>query len=97
MDKVEQYLIELENSSHIEQIARRLGVDLETVKSFIEPFKKKAELEYPNHYKFISHFKNYVNVELNKKQKGTFTEKIFKKSQEAEQIFKQWDGIKGIE
>ena len=90
MDIVETYLKELENSTQLENIARRLNVDLETVRSFIEPFKKKAELEYPTHYKFISHFKNFVNLELSKKKTG-FLDHALKVEQNKDDYFKRLD------
>lgn len=48
------------NGNEINEIARVTKIPIETVKSKIEPFKKAADLQYPNYGKFVNHFKNWL-------------------------------------
>ena len=58
---IEQYFIDLENGSQITEIARLNHLTIDFVKHKLIEFKSKAELEYPNYAKFVSHFKNWLN------------------------------------
>jgi len=70
-----EWFKDLENSSHLETIARNNGLTLDYVKSQIEPFRKKADLSYPQHQRFINHFKNFVVQLSTKKQEAKISNK----------------------
>lgn len=61
---IEQYFDDLPNSEAFQNIVRVLKIDADYLNTFIEPFKIKAELEYPTFARFVGHFKNYVAQEL---------------------------------
>jgi hypothetical protein len=79
---VAQYFQDLPNSKRFEEVYNQLSLDPEYLKTFIDPFKIKAELEYPTFLRFVTHFKNYVAQELKtlkneqsnpkSKQRGTY-------------------------
>lgn len=48
------------DGNEINEISRVTKIPLDTLKSKIEPFRKAADLEYPNYGKFVNHFKNWV-------------------------------------
>lgn len=59
ISKVDQWISDLENGSHIIDIARKTETPLQYFKDRISHFKKAANLNYVDHYKFLDHFKNW--------------------------------------
>lgn len=55
---VDQFLIDLPNSSYLTDISSRIDVPVETLKAYIPEFKKKCETSYKNMSEFATHFKN---------------------------------------
>jgi len=70
ISQIEQYFLDLPNSSYFKDFETKFKIDNQTLLNFIEPFKIKAEVRYQNFDRFISHFKNFVLVELEKKIKN---------------------------
>ena len=61
-DLLKTFFDDLPNSLAVELIAKVNHISKDDVIGCIPEFKKKAELSYPTHAKFISHFKNYVRL-----------------------------------
>lgn len=57
---VDELFESLINGNEINEISRVTKIPLDTLKSKIEPFRKAADLEYPNYGKFVNHFKNWA-------------------------------------
>lgn len=62
---IDVFFDDLPNSSEFETIARNNKVSKEDLLKFIDPFRLKAEFDYPNFSKFASHFKNFYLKEKN--------------------------------
>ena len=63
LNHVDQWYIDLPNSSHLESISRRTEIPVNELKTYIPAFKKKLRMEYRNLNEFLDHFKNWVITE----------------------------------
>lgn len=59
-NSTDSFFQSLIDGNEINEISRVTKIPLDTLKSKIEPFRKAADLEYPNYGKFVNHFKNWV-------------------------------------
>ena len=59
-NNIDYYFIDFENGIEITEIARLNNLTVGFIKTKLIDFRNKAELEYPNYGKFVSHFKNWL-------------------------------------
>jgi len=59
-NSTDSFFQSLIDGNEINEISRVTKIPLDILKSKIEPFRKAADLEYPNYGKFVNHFKNWV-------------------------------------
>jgi len=57
---IDVYFNDLENSQHLETIARLNNLSVEYLRKRIPDFKKKVDVSYTNFDRFANHFKNFV-------------------------------------
>lgn len=72
--EIETWLKDLPNSSHLERISSLTGIKKDILINKIPEFRKKVDLSYPSHQKFLTHFKNWIlkgNTETNQVTKTT--------------------------
>jgi len=69
----ESFLDDLENSTHLEVVCKRSGLDLETVKSKIPDFKKIASIEYAKPMDLVMHFVRWLNQNKSNIDKKEYT------------------------
>lgn len=70
---ITQFFLDFENGNEIVEIARINNLTIDFVKSKLIEFRVKAELEYPNYGKFVSHFKNWLNHNKTNSGKKEYT------------------------
>ena len=75
---IEIFFNDLENSQHLETIAEKNNLSVDQVRIFIPKFRVKSDLDYPNYNRFINHFKNFVNKELNEKSTTKNNDRVSK-------------------
>jgi len=71
INNINNWFLDFENGNQIIEIARINNLTVDFVKNKLLEFRAKAELEYPNYNKFVSHFKNWLNknkVNMDKKE-----------------------------
>jgi len=76
----EQWLNDLPNSTHIQDISSRINVPVDQLKELLPAFKKAMEITYPTHGKFLFHFKNWAAKKLEDKSSTTKTTVTFGKN-----------------
>lgn len=60
LKKIEQFFIDLENSSYLDSIASNNKLTVEQLKKRIPEFRTKVNLDYKDFLEFLNHFKNCV-------------------------------------
>ena len=60
INQITQFFIDFENGNEIVEISRINKFTVQQVKLKLLDFRNKAELEYQNYGKFVSHFKNWI-------------------------------------
>lgn len=60
INSIDSFFIDFENGIEITEIARLNNLTVDFIKTKLIDFRNKAELEYPNYGKFVSHFKNWL-------------------------------------
>lgn len=68
---IEIFFNDLPNCSYIETISRNTKLTKDQVLGYIPSFRLKADVTYPSFDRFVNHFKNFINLEKNGKQKFT--------------------------
>jgi len=71
INNINNWFSDFENGNQIIEIARINNLTTDFIKKKLLEFRNKAELEYPNYNKFVSHFKNWLNknkVNMDKKE-----------------------------
>ena len=76
INNIDYFFNDFENGIEITEIARLNNLTTDFIKIKLLEFRNKAELEYPNYSKFVSHFKNWLNknkLNLDKKEYNFIT------------------------
>lgn len=76
INNINNWFSDFENGIEITEIARLNNLTTDFIKIKLLEFRNKAELEYPNYSKFVSHFKNWLNknkLNLDKKEYNFIT------------------------
>lgn len=75
VNKIQTYFNDLENSQEFEAICRLYKFSKEYLSAFVDEFKVKTKLDYPNFSEFVSHFKNFVFKKIKDEQSNSKTNK----------------------